>query len=97
MHITAKLCNFEEKSKENSSDFIEFCGFMLVILQIHLKTAGVWTKPQEIMKALFFDIDGTLIDIKTHKIPESTITAIREAKKKYQRVETSRTSRFTLK
>lgn len=33
------------------------------------------------MKALFFDIDGTLIDIKTHKIPESTITAIREAKK----------------
>lgn len=81
MHITAKLCNFEEKSKENSSDFIEFCGFVLVILQIHLKTAGVWTKPQSIMKALFFDIDGTLIDIKTHKIPESTITAIREAKK----------------
>lgn len=32
------------------------------------------------MKALFFDIDGTLIDIKTHKIPESTTTALLEAK-----------------
>ena len=32
------------------------------------------------MKALFFDIDGTLIDIKTHKIPESTTTALGKAK-----------------
>lgn len=32
------------------------------------------------MKALFFDIDGTLIDFRTHRIPESTVRAIREAK-----------------
>ena len=32
------------------------------------------------MKSLFFDIDGTLIDIKTHKIPESTTLALRKAK-----------------
>lgn len=32
------------------------------------------------MKALFFDIDGTLIDIKTHRIPESTTAALRRAK-----------------
>lgn len=31
------------------------------------------------MKALFFDIDGTLIDIKTHRIPESTTAALRKA------------------
>ena len=32
------------------------------------------------MKALFFDIDGTLVDINSHKIPESTTMALREAK-----------------
>lgn len=32
------------------------------------------------MKALFFDVDGTLIDIKSHKIPRSTTEALREAK-----------------
>lgn len=32
------------------------------------------------MKALFFDIDGTLIDINTHRIPESTTQALRQAK-----------------
>lgn len=32
------------------------------------------------MKALFFDIDETLIDIKSHRIPESTTRALREAK-----------------
>ena len=32
------------------------------------------------MKALFFDIDGTLIDIKTHKVPQSTVKALRKAK-----------------
>lgn len=28
------------------------------------------------IKAIFFDIDGTLVSFKTHKIPESTIQAI---------------------
>ena len=32
------------------------------------------------IKAAFFDIDGTLISFKTHKIPQSTIDALTEAK-----------------
>ena len=34
------------------------------------------------IKALFFDIDGTLISFKTHCVPESTISAIKKAKEK---------------
>ena len=34
------------------------------------------------IEALFFDIDGTLVSINTHKIPESTISAIAEARKR---------------
>jgi hypothetical protein len=33
------------------------------------------------MKALFFDIDGTLVSFKTHKIPQTAIDALLEAKK----------------
>src|SRR3712207_7221432 len=32
------------------------------------------------IKALFFDIDGTLVSFKTHTIPQSTIDALRHAK-----------------
>lgn len=32
------------------------------------------------IKALFFDIDGTLVSFQTHRIPDSTIQAIRQAK-----------------
>lgn len=32
-------------------------------------------------KALFFDVDGTLVSFKTHKIPQSTIDALTEAKR----------------
>lgn len=32
-------------------------------------------------KALFFDIDGTLVSFKTHKIPESTLQAVRAARR----------------
>ena len=32
------------------------------------------------IKALFFDIDGTLVSFNTHKIPASTIQAITKAK-----------------
>lgn len=35
-----------------------------------------------LMKALFFDIDGTLVSYKTHEIPSSTIEALTEAKAK---------------
>lgn len=34
------------------------------------------------IKALFFDIDGTLVSFNTHKIPDSTIQAIKQAKEK---------------
>ena len=30
-------------------------------------------------KALFFDIDGTLVSFKTHEVPESTIEALQKA------------------
>lgn len=33
-------------------------------------------------KALFFDIDGTLVSFKTHEIPQSTIDAIVRAHQK---------------
>ena len=33
------------------------------------------------IKALFFDIDGTLVSFKTHQIPQSAIDAIMQAKK----------------
>lgn len=31
-------------------------------------------------RALFFDIDGTLVSFNTHKVPESTVEALRKAK-----------------
>ena len=34
------------------------------------------------VKAIFLDIDGTLVSFKTHKVPESTCEAIREARKR---------------
>lgn len=34
------------------------------------------------IKALFFDIDGTLVSFNTHAIPQSTVDAINEAKRK---------------
>lgn len=39
-----------------------------------------------VLNTEFFDIDGTLIDIKTHRIPESTITALRQAKTKGNKI-----------
>ena len=34
------------------------------------------------IKAVFFDIDGTLISFNTHAVPQSTLDAIKELKKK---------------
>src|SRR5690606_28108014 len=34
------------------------------------------------IKAVFFDIDGTLISFKTHQIPQSTLNAIEELRAK---------------
>ena len=33
------------------------------------------------IKALFFDIDGTLVSFRTHLIPQSTVDALQEAKR----------------
>ena len=33
------------------------------------------------IKALFFDIDGTLVSFTTHRIPQSTVDALEQAKK----------------
>ena len=33
------------------------------------------------IKALFFDIDGTLVSFQTHRIPQSTVDALERAKK----------------
>ena len=32
-------------------------------------------------KALFFDVDGTLLDEKTRRIPESAVKAVQEARR----------------
>ena len=40
------------------------------------------------IKALFFDIDGTLVSFKTHKIPQSTVDALEQAKKNGDRKST---------
>lgn len=36
----------------------------------------------KMVKALFFDIDGTLVSFKTHQIPDSTVDAIAKAKER---------------
>lgn len=38
-------------------------------------------KDNKKVKALFFDIDGTLVSFKTHRIPQSTVDALEKAKK----------------
>ena len=40
------------------------------------------TNKDKMIKAIFFDIDGTLVSFKTHHIPQSTIDAIRKTKAK---------------
>lgn len=38
------------------------------------------------MKAIFFDIDGTLVSFKTHEVPQSTINAIKQLKENGHKV-----------
>ena len=42
-------------------------------------------------KALFFDIDGTLVSFETHRIPPSTIEALEAATQKAQNIYRYRT------
>lgn len=37
------------------------------------------TFASDMIKAMFFDVDGTLVSFNTHHIPESTIQALHEA------------------
>lgn len=48
------------------------------------------------IKALFFDIDGTLVSFQTHRIPDSTIQAIRQAKEQGLKVFISTGRPFSL-
>lgn len=34
------------------------------------------------IKAVFFDVDGTLVSFKTHQVPQSTLEAIKELQAK---------------
>lgn len=34
------------------------------------------------VKAIFFDIDGTLVSFNTHSIPESTLNALKQLREK---------------
>ena len=38
------------------------------------------------IKALFFDIDGTLVSFATHRIPESAVRALRQARQNGLRI-----------
>ena len=52
---------------------------------LHEMELGLNNKQQDIfmdkkIKALFFDIDGTLVSFKSHRIPQSTVDALEQAK-----------------
>ena len=50
---------------------VERRGYFLVLLH--------YLKLKDMTKALFFDIDGTLVSFGTHSIPESTVEALKKA------------------
>ena len=57
-----------------------------MVWYLHDKELGLNNKEQDIfmdkkIKALFFDIDGTLVSFKSHRIPQSTVDALEQAKK----------------
>ena len=57
-----------------------------MVWYLHEKELGLNIKEQDIfmdkkIKALFFDIDGTLVSFKSHRIPQSTVDALEQAKK----------------
>lgn len=54
------------------------------------------TNKDKMIKAIFFDIDGTLVSFKTHHIPQSTIDAIRKTKAKGIKIYNSTGRPFSL-
>lgn len=61
-------------SKPKSKPFFWQNGNLSVLLQ--------QKHEDDMVKALFFDIDGTLVSFRTHKIPTSTLEAIHKARRK---------------
>lgn len=66
-----------------------FCTTHLQKIGIFATPLGITTYKAEMnpcngnnIKALFFDIDGTLVSFKTHRIPESAIRAVHKARQK---------------
>ena len=53
--------------------FSHFCNFAVENKR--------YTQMNSNIKALFFDIDGTLVSFKTHRIPQSTVDALQQAKR----------------
>ena len=54
-----------------------FPGFAMVNA-----TPALPLKLEKMIKALFFDVDGTLVSFKTHRIPQSAVDALTEAKRR---------------
>ena len=49
---------------------------------VNLFRLSLHYKKERMIKALFFDIDGTLVSFHTHRIPRSTVESLEKAKKK---------------
>ena len=52
------------------------------IYDVNLFRLSLHYKKERMIKALFFDIDGTLVSFHTHRIPRSTVESLEKAKKK---------------
>ena len=58
-----------------------FLHILLFIVPLQSHNLQELVKMDKKIKALFFDIDGTLVSFQTHKIPQSTVDALSQAKK----------------
>ncbi len=52
----------------------------MIAINLYLRVFII--SPMTKIKAIFFDIDGTLVSFETHKVPQATIDAIGELRKK---------------
>ena len=81
-----KKGNFSEHDKEQIvREMGKYGMWVNMAWYLHEKELGLNNKEQDIfmdkkIKALFFDIDGTLVSFKSHRIPQSTVDALEQAK-----------------
>ena len=47
---------------------------------VNLFRLSLYYKKERMIKALFFDIDGTLVSFHTHRIPRSTVESLEKAR-----------------